>query len=491
MTTMAAVHPIDAFIVPSDAVFKSGCRLEGSFYGSDGYRAARALFRSGFDLQLVGDHAAVFNPPIFKRVYVEDEESGIPYATGSTVLEARPAKDVFLSRALTDCLDQLSVREGMVLISDSGSIGRTVLATREIDGWVSTNNLIRVISNDRARFSQEFFYTFFVTSVGEYLLTNSTYGSVVEHIDPVHVRETSFPILPHKLRDRLTEIMGRVTALRVAANALLDDADAEVHRQCALPSLSDLQVHSAGYAASSAHIFQVRSHDVFGQQNRFGSVRLDATYYDPLAAKLRKLILGSGGKELGSVLLGVRNSRLRKRLYVDDPSDGVPMIGGKQLMQIRPSDVSYLSKALTRNLQEETVRTGWTLVSCGGTLGRTLFVHRNLEGWAVSQHVMRLLPDESQVWPGYLYAFVASPYGQIQVAQRAYGSVIPELRDFQFDSIAIAVPPDRGRAIHDTVVRAFDCRADAFALENEAIRLFEAAIEEGRDATEEKWGREY
>jgi hypothetical protein len=40
-------------------------------------------------------------------------------------------------------------------------------------------------------------------------------------------------------------------------------------------------------------------------------------------------------------------------------------------------------------------------------------------------------------------------------------------------------------------VRAFDCRADAFALEDEAIRLFEAAIEEGRDATEEKWGREY
>src|ERR1035441_7791221 len=166
MTTMAAVHSIEAFTVPSDAVFKSGCRLEGSFYGSDGYRAARSLFRSGFDLQLIGDHATVFNPPIFKRVYVDDEESGIPYITGSSLLEARQAKDVFLSRSLTDCLGELTVREGMVLISDSGSIGRTVLATRDIDGWASTNNLIRVLSNDRPRFSQEFFYTFFVTSVG-------------------------------------------------------------------------------------------------------------------------------------------------------------------------------------------------------------------------------------------------------------------------------------------------------------------------------------
>ena len=41
------------------------------------------------------------------------------------------------------------------------------------------------------------------------------------------------------------------------------------------------------------------------------------------------------------------------------------------------------------------------------------------------------------------------------------------------------------------VQTAYDKRADAIALEDEAIRLFEAAIEEGRDATEEKWGREY
>src|SRR4051812_37599911 len=104
MTTRSAVHPIEAFSVASDAVLKSGCRLEGSFYGSDGYRAARSLFRSGFDLQTVGAHASVFNPPIFKRIYVEDEQCGIPYVTGSALLEARPSKDAFLSRALTGCL---------------------------------------------------------------------------------------------------------------------------------------------------------------------------------------------------------------------------------------------------------------------------------------------------------------------------------------------------------------------------------------------------
>jgi type I restriction enzyme S subunit len=430
----------------------------------------------------------VFNPPIFKRVYVDDEEFGIPYVTGSTLLEARPAKEAFLSRARTGCLAELTIREGMVLISDSGSIGRTVLATREIDGWASTNNLIRVISTERARFSQEFFYTFFITSVGQYLLTRSTYGSVVEHIEPAHVRETPFPVLPHKLCDHLTELVERVSALRVKANALLGEADREVQVQCCLPNLCDL---AGPHDFLSGAGFVVPSDEVFGRENQFGAVRLDATYYDPLAVKFRSLVLSSGGSQLESLLENVYRSSLRKRTFVDGPDAGVPMVGGKQLLQIRASDVKYLSKALTRSLRDEVIEEHAVLVSCGGTLGRPSFVHRNWENWAVSEDVMRLTAKTGAVKPGFLFAFLASDYGQIQIRQRAYGSVIPRLRDFQFHSIAIAVPPDRGQAIHDIVVRAFDFRADALALENEAIRLFEAAIEEGRDATEEKWGREY
>lgn len=488
---MATLHPIEAFTVPSDAIFQSGCRLEGSFYGSDGYRAARALFRSGFDLHNVGAHANVFNPPIFKRAYVDDEQHGVPYLTGSALLEARPVKDAFLSRTLTSCLDELSVREGMVLISDSGSIGRTILATRDIDGWVSTNNLIRVLSNDLRAFSQEFFYTYFVTSVGEYLLTRNTYGSVVEHIEPAHVRQTPFPVLPRLLREKLTEMIQRVNVLRVEANRLLTTAEAEVQRQCGLPRLEDLCSPGSESSLSKAPVYTAASTSVMSAENTFGAIRLDATYYDPIAEKLRAVILASGGTVLMSVLRGVRNSKLRKRIYVDDPSAGVPMIGGKQLVQVRPADVSYLSRILTRDVEEETVRAGWTLISCGGTLGRTLFVHRNFEGWAVSQDVMRLLPASSEIWPGYLFAFAASPYGQVQLAQRGYGSVIPRLRDFQFNSIAIAIPTDKGKQIHELVVRAFDKRADALALEDDAIRLFETAIEEGKETTEAKWGREY
>jgi len=488
-TTMATLHSIEAFTVPSEAVFKSGCRLEGSFYGSDGYRAARSIFRSHFDLVDLGTRARVlwFGP--FPRIYVDDPEQGVPFLSSSEMMEARLSPERYVSSLLSRNLDSLLVREGTILISRSGTVGNVAYCTADFDGMAVTEHAVRVIANDERDLG--LLYAFLKSAAGQFLIKRSRSGSVVESIYESDISSLVLPLLPRRLRERLTEMIQEVSRLRVQANALLDEAEVEVQRQCGLPDMEKLAPKPQQGSLSEALVYAVPSTKVLNTESHFGSVRLDATYYDPVADRLRQLILKSGGLELASVLRGVRNSRLRKRIYVDDPSAGVPMIGGKQLVQVRPTDVSYLSRVLTRGIDEETVKSGWTLVSCGGTLGRTLFVHRNFEGWAVSQHVMRLIPNEAEIQPGFLYAFMASPYGQVQIAQRSYGWVIPELRDFQFNSIAIALPADRGKRIHDTVVRAYDLRADARDLEDGAIRLFETAIEEGKEATEQKWGREY
>jgi len=48
---------------------------------------------------------------------------------------------------------------------------------------------------------------------------------------------------------------------------------------------------------------------------------------------------------------------------------------------------------------------------------------------------------------------------------------------------------ETGKVEEVSIVKAIN--GNSLALENEAIRLFDAAIEEGRDATEVKWGQEY
>lgn len=486
---MATLHPIEAFTVPSEAVSRSGWRLEGSFYGSDGYRAARLLFRSGFDLPEVRTRAKVlwFGP--FARTYVVDPSKGIPFISSAEMMEARIRPEKFLSATLTRVVDRLRVQEGIILISCSGTIGNVALCTSDLDGMAVSQHAIRVIPNDKSDLG--LFYTLFQSSAGKFLIKRSRSGSVIESIYEDDVSGLFVPVLPRSLRERLTEMIEEVCRLHVEANELLDEAEAQVQRQCGLPDLSELDMTASEEVLSKALIFRVPATEVFGQECKYGSVRLDATYHLPLASKLRHLIMNSGGKELETIVTGVRRSALRQRTYVDGAVQGIPLIGGKQMMQVRPSDISYISKAMTRGIERERVYRGWTLVTCSGTLGRVQFVHRNFEDFIPSEHCMRIIPNEIEAKAGFIYAFLASPYGQVQLAQLSYGSVIPELRDFQFNSIAVALPSDHGKSIHKVVVRAFDCRADALALEDDAIRLFETAVEEGKETTEENWGREY
>lgn len=477
----------DVFVRPSSAIQAGALRLEAGYYGSQGYRAVQAMEESGFRIERVGQHARVkwFGP--FARTYVSDPAHGTPFLSSSDMMTARLEPQNYLSNALTRNLERLLVGEGTILVSCSGTIGNVCYCTRDYNGHAVSQHAIRV--DALVPEWRGVLYVFLLSELGRFVITRNKSGSVIESIYADDVERLPLPVLPKCLRERINQDIEEASRLRMEANRLLKDAERRVQVDCGLPDIETLR---PGASRDQAATFTVQAGKRLWTNGGFGQIRLDATYHEPTAVALSKLILArQDGTTLDQFVEVVRNSTLRKRQYVDDPEDGVPLLGGKQLIQWRPGELKYLSKALTRNLAKEIVESGWTLVSCGGTLGRTLFVHRNLEGDALSQDVMRVIPNRQRLKPGFVYAFLASPYGQAQLLQRGYGSVIPRLRDFQFNSIAIIVPPDRGEAIHKIVVSAYDARADAKALEDGALRMFMKAIETGREATERKWGREY
>jgi type I restriction enzyme S subunit len=446
--------------------------------------------KSGFQLQRLDSSAKVrwFGP--FARAYVDDKTAGVPFLSSSDMMCAKLEPKNYLSKVLTKNLERLQVPEGTILISRSGTIGNTVVCTKDYEDAAVSEHAIRVNPSDDSHLGV--LYAFLQSEPGQFLLTRNKSGSVIESIYEEDVASLNLPLLPKKLRNELSHLIKEASALRVKANALLAEAEKELKHTCKLPDLSQLKVDNLIPTESEATVFSWNFNQRLRMNGPFGSLRIDATYHDPVASALAEYLLSRGdGVTLDQILLGVRNSTLRKRVYVDDADQGVPLIGGKQLIQLRPTDLNFLSKTLTRNIKNETVMNGWTVVSCGGTLGRTLFIHRNFEGWVLSQDVMRVIPDEKEIYPGFLFSFLASPYGQIQLAQRGYGSVIPRLRDFQFNSIAICIPTDKGKSVHTKVVEAFDARADARIAEDKAIELFMTAIREGKEKTESSWGRDY
>jgi type I restriction enzyme M protein len=45
-------------------------------------------------------------------------------------------------------LDALTIYQGYILVSDSGTLGRVTYALAQHDGHVATNNLIRIVVDD-------------------------------------------------------------------------------------------------------------------------------------------------------------------------------------------------------------------------------------------------------------------------------------------------------------------------------------------------------
>ena len=483
---LADLSQAETFAVRETEMQGSGRRLEGSFYGSAGYRAVQSLEQSGFTLLPVSDCARVFNPPIFKRCFVNDEKYGVPYITGSVLMQARPEKDTFLSRTQSPELETLLIEDNMVLITDSGSIGNVVLATKEIDGWASTNNLIRVVSRKPDEFSQEFFYTVFQSELGQYLLTRNTYGSVIEHIDPSHVGNVEFPLLPCALRARLTELIQSASADRVAANALLDEAQELVYRQNYIePSKSRVE--------DGPTIFEVSSDYVRKCGHNGEHLRLDATYYDPKASSVRRKV--ERCRKWQPLKNVVGNVILLGKTFVDgvfkvEEEFGVPYYTGKELMKNRPLPETFITCQKKAILERLTVKRGTTLITCAGTVGRVMYVRGSFEGASVTHDAIRVLPNGT-AHPGYVYAFLSSPLGQIQLARCSYGSVIPRLYRTHVEQISIPIPTDNGAEIGAKVDEAFDLRAQALKSENDALALFGDALKRGRAYVEREWGADY
>jgi restriction endonuclease S subunit len=112
------------------------------------------------------------------------------------------------------------------------------------------------------------------------------------------------------------------------------------------------------------------------------------------------------------------------RKYVDEESGGVPFLGGANILHFSVNTRKFLSKD-DPNLEELIVREGWLLITRSGSTGIVSSVPKAWDGVAISEHVIRVVPDKSKpVSAEYLEAYLRSDLGQNLIAAGVFGSVI-------------------------------------------------------------------
>jgi len=134
----------------------------------------------------------VYTPGIFKRIRTNNPKKGIPFLSGSDLLDQYPSFKNYLSKKMKN-IDNYVLKEGWLAIQDAGTIGYLSYITKFLDGVSATNNLVRIKPNQGENFNY-YIYCFLKTKIGQQLLKMLEYGSVQKHIDNHQVSSFLIPI---------------------------------------------------------------------------------------------------------------------------------------------------------------------------------------------------------------------------------------------------------------------------------------------------------
>ena len=89
-------------------------------------------------------------------------------------------------------LEALTIYQGYILVSDSGTLGRVTYALTQHDGHVATNNLIRIVVDDVPL--RGYLYEFLQSELGQSLMLKNAYGTNQEHLEPDIIADIPIPV---------------------------------------------------------------------------------------------------------------------------------------------------------------------------------------------------------------------------------------------------------------------------------------------------------
>jgi len=448
-------------------------RLDAAYYSDEVSTVRRRIHKSKLETRPLEALAQdIFAAPISSRFFAPH---GAPYLLPSQVFDFRPTPRKFVIAHKLTSPGRWFVKPGWILVSQSGVVGRVGLATNRLAEIVVSQNLLRIVPAEAEEAG--YLYAFLSSTYGQTLMTHRQFGGTVSHLVRQHLADIPVPLLAIKVRRLIHERILSAYGLRDVANSLLDRADGLLHAELGLSPFDESQIpyiavpnaHRAGYGPTA---FALTASELAG--------RLDVSFHLPVAKACVEQ-MGKGKHQLvqlGDIAKPYVAPRFR-RIYVG-AEHGVPFLQGSHIPMMKAYDLKYLSRRAHADLSPWTIQEGWVLVTCSGTIGRVALVPKGLAGWAASQHIERIIPDTNRAHPGYIAAFLMTPYGQHQLTSKVYGGVVDELTEG--DTAAVWIPDapyEVQERIGELVVDAFEKKEEANAIEERTIKQFEQTIEQG------------
>lgn len=449
-------------------------RTDASYHLSEGQIVQKDIVSSPYPLMLIKDVSNdIFIGNRAKRIYVSSIEHGIPFLSSSDILKEDLEHVKLASKKYTPEIDRMLLQKGWTLISRSGTIGNCAFANAKHAQKLASEDVIRLVPNNILRGG--LVYAYLASKYGHSLLTQGTFGAVIQHIEPDFVGSLPIPHFPETFQEEVDDLMQGASRLREEATDELNEAEKILKEAAKLRDLTpeDYDYYGLNNSGRKVSCFVRKRKDIdtttinaFNHSERIRNTKASITCP---TVPLKEVLFGGD----------TFSSNSCPSIEVK-PEHGVMFINQKDIFDNIVKG-KWISK---RNISlDKLVEYGEVIVACDGTLGenelfcRALFANEDLQGALISTHFIRMKTNE-KVPSGYLYIWLNSDYGFRFIRNCQAGTKLCHPIPKMFLEIPVPVVEKETMEEIDKLVKdAYTKRYLANCNERKAISLVEQEIE--------------
>ena len=459
-------HQLRATSLRASSIWTEDRRFEADAYLASGYGIRLACKSQANGWAALSTLARAWMPNRLKGI-IGSKAFGEPYLSATQMLDLRPSPRRFLS--LPDAtVAELSVAAGTVLVTRSGTVGRSTITHRLHEKKIVSDDLLRIEPHDPA--ARGWIYAYLRTPSARQMMTSVHYGHMIKHLEPSHMDALPVPSLGNEMLAWFEAQVSTMLALRNRSYDRLLEAEA-------------MFAAATGMLAPSSNA-ESPSFEIRSSVNFRGRMRLEASFYSP---KARKIV-----EHFTNVNLRVEPLRcLTERVWWGARfrrifgNGGLPYYSADALWTLNPSPEKYILIDYEEAAEADPymVKPGWLIMACSGQVyglnGSVDIVTDKLAKSFLSHDLIRIIPRK-EIRPGYLLVALGHPLlGRPLVVRNAYGSSIPHLDpDDVADIPVVRLTPVLEAQIADAGEEWVRLREEANTLETTITEAAEKVIEQ-------------
>lgn len=165
-----------------------------------------------------------------------------------------------------------------------------------------------------------------------------------------------------------------------------------------------------------------------------------------------------------------------KSYFVDNEEKAHPYISAQHMVRrLAIESGKLISKALTTNYQEMSLKDKQVLISCAGTIGNTRLIGKDLDGVLGSQDIIRIVTDDESY--GFVYAYLSSNTAYNFIQSYIYGSVVPRIEPKMLGTLPVPeFEKELKDKINSLIIQVKKLREEAYEHLKTSHKLFDEVL---------------